>query len=293
MVEHSWGIPLAKSIGIMGHSRCNPGTYQWAGQKHRSRSAPHSDPAVSAIPSMSSPFPERKYNHAQTSIAALAAVAVAITGAGVLATTGFGNAATVVGSTADPATTPPPQNNAAIEWNQALLDITSAPTAPGSSTQHRPAHPQLRDSRPGDRRRGQRHRPHPPTHHRRTDRAPWRVCARGRRHRRPRCPGSAVPGPPRGPRCPAGQRSRHPAQRQCHPAGHSRRAGGRPDHPELAGTRRRRHPAPAVRGPTRAGPIPAHSAVAGDTGVHRLGIGHALRPAQRRSVPTGGAAGPR
>jgi membrane-associated phospholipid phosphatase len=70
----------------------------------------------------------------KTSIVALAAVAIAITGAGVLATTGAGNAAPAVsGSTPDPATAPPPQNNAAIEWNQALLDITSAPPAPGAA----------------------------------------------------------------------------------------------------------------------------------------------------------------
>jgi hypothetical protein len=71
----------------------------------------------------------------KTSIAALAAVAIAITGAGVLTTTGAGIAAPAVsGPTATSATTPPPQNNAAIEWNQALLDVAAAPPTPGAAS---------------------------------------------------------------------------------------------------------------------------------------------------------------
>src|SRR6476469_6530425 len=69
----------------------------------------------------------------KTSIAALAAAALAITGAVVLATTGSGIAAPAVpGPTAEKTTAPAPQNNAAIEWNQALLDITAAPPAKGA-----------------------------------------------------------------------------------------------------------------------------------------------------------------
>jgi membrane-associated phospholipid phosphatase len=69
----------------------------------------------------------------KTSIAALAAAAIAITGAGVLAATGSGIAAPATGPAADPNPTAATQNNAAIEWNQALLDITGAPTAPGAA----------------------------------------------------------------------------------------------------------------------------------------------------------------
>ena len=67
----------------------------------------------------------------KASIAALAAAAIAITGAGVLAATGSGIAAPAMGSAPDPNPTAATQQNAAIEWNQALLDITGAPTAPG------------------------------------------------------------------------------------------------------------------------------------------------------------------
>jgi hypothetical protein len=57
-------------------------------------------------------------------------VAIGITGAGVLATTGSGMAAPAVSSsTINPAA----QNNAAIEWNEALLDITAAPPAQGAT----------------------------------------------------------------------------------------------------------------------------------------------------------------
>jgi hypothetical protein len=69
----------------------------------------------------------------KASIAALAAAAIAITGAGVLAATGSGIAAPAMGSAADPNPTAATQHNAAIEWNQALLDITGAPTAPGAA----------------------------------------------------------------------------------------------------------------------------------------------------------------
>ena len=172
----------------------------------------------------------------KTSIAALAAAAIAITGAGVLATTGSGIAAPAVsGPTADAGNPPAaPQNNAAIEWNQALLDITAAPPAPGaapSTVQPTRNFAILALAIDGA---VNCHRPHPSTHHRRTDRGPWRVGARGGRQRRSRRAGGAVPGPPRGPRHPAGQRSRHPAERQRHPARHSRGAGGGPHHPGLA-----------------------------------------------------------
>jgi hypothetical protein len=69
----------------------------------------------------------------KTSDAALAAAALAITGAVVVATTGSGIAAPAKpGPTAEKTTAPAPQNNAAIEWNQALLDITAAPPAKGA-----------------------------------------------------------------------------------------------------------------------------------------------------------------
>ena len=69
----------------------------------------------------------------KTSDAALAAAALAITGAVVVATTGSGIAAPAEpGPTAEKTTAPAPQNNAAIEWNQALLDITAAPPAKGA-----------------------------------------------------------------------------------------------------------------------------------------------------------------
>src|SRR6478736_3099571 len=79
------------------------------------------------------PFLERKSTMRKTTIAAIAVGALAITGAGVLAATGSGNAAPAVGPAADPNPTAAAQNNAAIEWNQALLDITAAPPAPGAT----------------------------------------------------------------------------------------------------------------------------------------------------------------
>src|SRR6478609_3656416 len=89
---------------------------------------------IRRFPSMSRPlFRKGNTTMRKASIAALAAAAIAITGAGVLAATGSGIAAPATGPAADPNPTAATQHNAAIEWNQALLDITGAPTAPGAA----------------------------------------------------------------------------------------------------------------------------------------------------------------
>ncbi len=230
----------------------------------------------------------------KTSIAALAAVAIAITGAGVLATTGAGNAAPAVsGSTPDPAAAPPAQNNAAIEWNQALLDITSAPPAPGappSTVQPTRNFAILALAIDGA------------------------VNSIDHTHQ----PTTGEPTAPPGASAPAAAvTAAHDALVALYPAHQAdldaRLANDLATLPSDSATQQgilvgqaaaqiilnsraqdgADTPPPPYVSRSSAGPIPAHAAVAGDPGVHRLGIGHAIRPARRRSVPPGRAAGPR
>ena len=102
-------------------------TVDWAGEVPESPS-----------PVRVAPVSDRQDKSRGSSLAALAAVAIAVTGAGVLANTDSGIAApagpaTDFIRTTAPSTAPAPQNNAAIEWNAALLDITAVPPAPGAA----------------------------------------------------------------------------------------------------------------------------------------------------------------
>jgi hypothetical protein len=69
----------------------------------------------------------------KSSIAALGAAAVLLAGGAIYATTGPGTGNPAVASAADPNGTTAPANNAAIEWNQALLAIVATPPAPGAA----------------------------------------------------------------------------------------------------------------------------------------------------------------
>ena len=69
----------------------------------------------------------------KSSIAALGAAAVLLAGGAIYATTGTGADGPTVAPAANPNGTPAPAMNAAIEWNQALLAIVSAPPVQGAA----------------------------------------------------------------------------------------------------------------------------------------------------------------
>ena len=167
---------------------------------------------------------------------------------------------------------PPPQNNAAIEWNQALLAITSAPPVQGAAPSTvQPTRNFAILALAIDTAVNAIDHTHQPTTGEPT--APPGASA----------PAAAVtaahdalvalyPAHRARPRHPAGQRSRDPAETTMPPS-KAFSSGGRAAQIILdsPGPGRRRHPAPALRGRSSAGPLPAHSAGVGAPGVHRLG----------------------